>query len=280
MHIPHATPAYQRALHMFLFKGIPLERALDYCQKNDRPTTHYIWRTRGDNSVRGRHAANNGRIFAWDSPPPTGHPSEDYGCRCIAEPYYPDASEYVEQTIISTISDGTKWTDRDMVKHFYFGNGRGVRLSEIGYLSDVIHHYFHAEGAMDRINAQIIDEARNHDDGPFGYFFDRSYKFRPVLYSLGDGVVAGVFTGTLRTTNGMMHIEGSIDYAYRDVFTDIVSARERFDAIIEYLEFDPFNTTPEELNAIERIAELGGTFFPVYDDWKTAFRASAYHDKS
>ena len=52
------------------------------------PTTHYIWRTRGDGKVRASHAVNNGRIFSWDNPPETGHPGEDYGCRCTAEPYY------------------------------------------------------------------------------------------------------------------------------------------------------------------------------------------------
>jgi hypothetical protein len=38
--------------------------------------------------VRSAHAANNGKIFAWDNPPETGNPSEDYDCRCVAEPYY------------------------------------------------------------------------------------------------------------------------------------------------------------------------------------------------
>lgn len=49
--------------------------------------THYIWRTSGDGRVRSSHAANEGRIFAWGNPPSTGHPGEDYGCRCRAEPY-------------------------------------------------------------------------------------------------------------------------------------------------------------------------------------------------
>lgn len=32
-----------------------------------RPTTHYVWRTAGDNRVRGAHAALDGQIFAWDT---------------------------------------------------------------------------------------------------------------------------------------------------------------------------------------------------------------------
>lgn len=38
--------------------------------------------------MRPSHAANEGRIFSWDNPPPTGHPGEGHGCRCWAEPYY------------------------------------------------------------------------------------------------------------------------------------------------------------------------------------------------
>ena len=39
--------------------------------------THYIWRTQGDEKVRPEHAANDGQVFAWDAPPPTGHPGAD-----------------------------------------------------------------------------------------------------------------------------------------------------------------------------------------------------------
>lgn len=52
----------------------------------NRTTQYYIWRTQRDGDVRPSHAANEGRIFSWNNPPPTGHPGEDYGCRCYAEP--------------------------------------------------------------------------------------------------------------------------------------------------------------------------------------------------
>ncbi|WP_332687552.1 hypothetical protein [Devosia sp.] len=41
---------------------------------NGRPTNHYTWRTAGDDRVRGGHAALNGRVFSWASPPGHGHP--------------------------------------------------------------------------------------------------------------------------------------------------------------------------------------------------------------
>lgn len=49
----------------------------------------YIWRTVGDKDVRGSHAARAGRQFSWDNPPEGGHPGEDFGCRCWAEPIIP-----------------------------------------------------------------------------------------------------------------------------------------------------------------------------------------------
>lgn len=81
------TPAYKKAFNLYLRRGIPIELSLKAALQ-EHPTTHYIWRTRGDGKVRASHAANNGRIFSWDNPPPVGHPGEDFGCRCTAEPYY------------------------------------------------------------------------------------------------------------------------------------------------------------------------------------------------
>ncbi|WP_442872598.1 phage minor head protein [Cognatishimia sp. SS12] len=46
-------------------------------------------RTRRDSRVRPSHAENDGRVFEWNDPPATGHPGDDYGCRCTAEPYSP-----------------------------------------------------------------------------------------------------------------------------------------------------------------------------------------------
>lgn len=57
----------------------------------------YIWRDSDDERVRkgkdgtengpGSHRAKDGKTYRWDSPPPdTGHPGEDYQCRCTAEP--------------------------------------------------------------------------------------------------------------------------------------------------------------------------------------------------
>lgn len=60
--------------------------------------TGYIWRTSLDERVRGNpagkypnarpsHWIKEGKSFKWNNPPAdTGHPGQDYQCRCTAEP--------------------------------------------------------------------------------------------------------------------------------------------------------------------------------------------------
>jgi len=49
--------------------------------------THYKWITAGDERVRDSHMRNQGRVFAWASPPDaTGNPGEQIRCRCAAVP--------------------------------------------------------------------------------------------------------------------------------------------------------------------------------------------------
>lgn len=49
----------------------------------------YRWMGAGDERERETHVANNGKIFSWDDPPEeTGHPGEDYQCRCSAIPVF------------------------------------------------------------------------------------------------------------------------------------------------------------------------------------------------
>lgn len=58
-------------------------------------STHFIWRSVGDASVRPTHQALNGRVFRWDDPPEcdSGHralPGCIWNCRCFAEPVIGD----------------------------------------------------------------------------------------------------------------------------------------------------------------------------------------------
>lgn len=47
----------------------------------------YRWHTVEDDRVRATHRSKNNKVFRWDTPPPgTGHPGNDFQCRCFAEP--------------------------------------------------------------------------------------------------------------------------------------------------------------------------------------------------
>lgn len=63
-------------------------------RQKDLGIDSYTWRTSGDARVRDSHRANEGKVFRWDDPPAeTGHPGEDYQCRCSAEPVLSDFFE-------------------------------------------------------------------------------------------------------------------------------------------------------------------------------------------
>ena len=98
MAITTDSPLYRKAFEQYLRKGTSIEISLKALMtkaaetRDNHSTALYRWRTAGDDKVRPSHAANEGRIFNWDYPPDTGHPGEDYNCRCTAEPVEIDAS--------------------------------------------------------------------------------------------------------------------------------------------------------------------------------------------
>jgi hypothetical protein len=68
---------------------------------DDRPTMFYTWRTVHDDRVRSSHAANDGRVFGWADPPPTGHPGTEPNCRCWPEPYHGDPARSDDSLLLT-----------------------------------------------------------------------------------------------------------------------------------------------------------------------------------
>lgn len=60
--------------------------ALAEQRQRDVGVTHYIWEGVMDQRERATHKAREGQEFAWDSPPPDGHPGQPVRCRCTASP--------------------------------------------------------------------------------------------------------------------------------------------------------------------------------------------------
>jgi len=64
-----------------------LNGQLTRLRQQDVGITEYTWRTSLDERVRHNHRTKEGELYRWDDPPEdTGHPGEDFQCRCYAEP--------------------------------------------------------------------------------------------------------------------------------------------------------------------------------------------------
>ncbi len=79
------------------------------------PNDYYIWRTRQDDKVRGKHAEREGKIFNKHIPPEGGHPGENYNCRCWAEPYRPEKFEGLEIVAKVDLSGLPQYAENDQL---------------------------------------------------------------------------------------------------------------------------------------------------------------------
>lgn len=64
-----------------------LHGQLNQLRQTELGITSYFWQTSNDERVRDSHWVLASERFLWSNPPPdTGHPGEDYQCRCTALP--------------------------------------------------------------------------------------------------------------------------------------------------------------------------------------------------
>ena len=200
-------------------------------------------------------------MFSWDNPPAGGHPGTDYNCRCRAEPYYGDGQEHVTHDLKGLGGSGARWENLDFIRHFYFGGGRGVSLSEIGHLSEIAEHWAYHHGALDRWTKQIIADTRKGEPP----FFNSSYDFENIELSHGGGLVKGNFSGTAQVKHGMFVISGEATYEFSDFFTDPIDIRELTgDDIPDWA----FNLT-----------ELYGTAYRITGSWRSDLKAKVFVDE-
>lgn len=242
---------YQAAFLAYLRKGIPIARSL----KEARETERYVWRTRHDGKVRPAHARNDGHVFYWSDPPETGHPGEDYNCRCQATPYVEGQTEFANFEFSTGLASSyDRWTDRDFVYHYYFGEGRPVTLLEIGHLREIAEHYAYVVngGVFRRLAGQIASEARKQKEDLLVYDFGWHYDFGDVEFSYGDSVVSGAFNGSVRGLGEMLVISGKTDFHFSDRFEDPVSLH----------------------------IELGGTPYEITGEWSATFEAQIFRDEA
>lgn len=271
---------YRESFVQYLRKGTPIR----FETKNSRPTTHYIWRTRGDSKVRSSHAKRDGQIFSWDDPPEGGHPGENYGCRCTAVPYLPEASEFMEITLQGVSGGGGAWSSQDFVRHYYRGNGRGVTLRETGHLLELVNQYMARVGK--KLKDQIATEARRKRTGNFSYPFGRPYDMTNVVFSIGDTVIGGEFSGSVEEQHGVLSVEGSFDFYLRDEFADPadigVEVIDLGETIFENIHrpLDNYLRGRTDLLGLgpQRLAVRTGEPYSITDDWSGMLSGKIYLD--
>jgi SPP1 gp7 family putative phage head morphogenesis protein len=197
---------------------------------DNHTTTHYIWRTQGDNKTRPSHAANNGKTFSWDNPPPTGNPGQAYGCRCWAEPFDPEDGEsrieFRNQIVTSfQLSISESWTTYDYTQHYRNGGGRPVTLSETGQLQNVIVYvstYPQPKGGtiFDRFASNLFEKARQQGVGSFSLGFNANYNMIGIVTSFRTVIVEGMATVNVEDRGKFLIIHADIDYSFKDRYTD------------------------------------------------------------
>ncbi len=261
------TPAYRKAFIQYLRKGTAIEISLK-AAANERSTTHYIWRTSGDNKVRASHAANSGKIFAWDNPPETGHPGEDYNCRCTAEPYTPEVNESSSQWVTSIVDEGLRrWAWYDFFNHFFLGAGEAIRLSHVGHLQDVIDES--RQHVFKGVERQVLRQARAAVTGSLNDTFENTYPYYSVTFVHGRSTVKGRYNGSVTRKGNALHITVEVEYNFSDVFTDPFDLRER----------NGGSSDPRAIPKDKLIdGEFGGQYYTVYDSWTTRLTAVMHID--
>ncbi|NOD90393.1 minor capsid protein [Ruegeria sp. HKCCD4315] len=271
---------YREAFVQYLRKGTPIR----FETKNAKPATHYIWRTRRDGKVRSAHAEREGQIFSWDNPPEGGHPGEDYGCRCTAEPYFAEVSEFMEIALQGVAGSGAAWSSSDFVNHYYRGNGRGVTVRETGHLSAIVSQYM---ALVDKnLKDQVERAAREKRDGSFSDTFYNTYGMTGVVFSIGDTVIGGEFSVNVEEQHGVLAVEGSIEFYLRDEFADpadigveVIDPGETiFENIHRPLDNYLRGRTGLPPRGPQRLGIQTGEPYSITDDWSGTLRGQIYLD--
>ena len=180
--------------------------------------------------MRSSHAANNGKIFSWNNPPPTGHPGETYGCRCWAEAFNPDDAEnrveFRNQVVTNFIPDVTSpWNTADYTLHYSIGNGKPVTLQDTGQLLNIITYaitHLQPKGGtiFERFSRDIFERSREEGEGRFTLNFDTTYDLRSVVVAFRDSTIGGNAAVTVTDRGHFLIINADINYYFRDRYTD------------------------------------------------------------
>ncbi|GJL85583.1 MAG: hypothetical protein DHS20C02_13580 [Micavibrio sp.] len=221
----------------------------------------YIWRTAGDDRVRGSHAALDKTVRDLSDSP---DPGEEFNCRCWAEFV---TEEGLKQKLISKVNGAArKWTEEDFADHFYNGNGQTITLLQTGYLGEIIEKA--REVMFHRVEDQVGDKMREIKSGKLVYTTENSYtRLGEVFWVFGGGTIRTKTEGIVTKNGNTLSIEATVDYEYDDTFTDPLRIREHTPLV--------GTSDPDEApDWYVKLTDAGGTHFRITDRWKTRMTGS------
>lgn len=202
---------YKAAFHDYLRKGTSIKQSLTQY----RNSTHYIWRTRLDGKVRSSHRANHGKKFAWNNPPSTGHPGEDFNCRCWAEPVLParraEVTKHRSETLIAgPFGHWGQWVD------VYSLSDSTASPDETGRVNHTIEMTFNLLGeAPSTFEVEIVGLGQRHlVIGPGSHTIGHAYTLEPEAYfaPLPDKPFDGKLKARAKSHALTLRIDAAITY--------------------------------------------------------------------
>lgn len=161
----------------------------------------------------------------------------DYGCRCRAEPFTPTGAEFFDITFRNVSDTGRAWTSADFVRHYFQGNNRTVTVRDTGHLTNIVARY--RQIVIDnpkRLPKQIADEARKNVGTTFTHEFYGPYPMTDIVFSIGDTVIEGNFSGNNNYTQGFLEITGNIEFELKDEFKDPTDVEERRKQLVKFID--------------------------------------------
>jgi hypothetical protein len=188
----------------------------------------------------------------------------------------------MEITLQGVSGGGAAWSSRDFVRHYYRGNGRGVTVRETGHLSAIVDQYM--SEVENKLKNQTVRLARARRNGSISDTFYNTYNMTGVVFSIGDTVIGGEFSGSVLEQNGILTIEGSFDFYLRDEFADpadigveVVDAGETiFENIHRPLDNYLRGRTGLPPRGPQRLGIHTGEPYSISDDWSGTLSGQIY----
>lgn len=157
-------------------------------------------------------------------------------------------------------------------------------MRETGHLTAIVDQYI-AE-VETRLKDQIASEARKMRNGSFTYPFGKPYNMTGVVFSIGDTVIGGEFSGSVLEQNGILTVEGSFEFYLRDEFADpadigvevVDSGETIFENIHRPLNNYLRGRTGLPLRGPQRLGIQTGEPYSITDDWSGKLGGKIYLD--